>query len=139
MRPVLQLVAAIALFVLGVLAERFLLSPESPDQGGLFADLALARALLEAGTVELAQSDCALPTEPGQSPTMADFLLSYISAASLPPGKASLHAECGGRGVNKCSVSYSVFLGEKADTNILLFSRDGDGKLVTGDVTCLAQ
>jgi hypothetical protein len=139
MRLLPQLAAAIVLFALGVLAGGFFLSPEPPDQGGLFADRALARALLEAGPVELAQSDCALFTVPGQPPTVADFLLSYNSTALLSPGEASLHAECGGRGAGRCSVSYSVFLGEKADTNILLFSMTNDGRLVTKNVTCLAQ
>jgi hypothetical protein len=139
MRSLLQLIAAITLFALGVLVGWGFQSQESAGQGELFADRALARTLLETGAVELSQSDCALSTAPGQVPTVADFLLNYISAALLPPGQASLHAECGGRGVDKCSVSYSVFLGEKADTNILLFSRAGDGKLKTKNITCLAQ
>lgn len=138
MRPV-NVLAALALVAIGAVAGRYLLPPESPMREGLFADRDLARAVIEAGAVELAASDCALSIESGRTPTVADFLLDYSSAAALPPRKARLHSECGGRGVDKCSVSYSVMLGEKADTNILLFSRDGRGRLVAESVTCIAQ
>lgn len=139
MRPVTKLFGAVALLALGVVAGRFLFLPEMPERTGLFADKALARAVIDAGAMDIAQSDCVLSTGPEGSPTVSDFVLDYAAAAELPPGKASFHSECGGRGKDKCSVSYSLLLGEKADTNILMFSRDQDGNLVPEDVTCLSQ
>lgn len=70
---------------------------------------------------------------------MVDFVLSYAAVPELPPGKSTLNAECGGRGDGKFSVSYSVMMGEKADTNILLFDRDDDRNLMSEDETSIAQ
>ncbi len=139
MRPALHMIAALAIFALGVFAGKHFLTPTPTEQSGLFADPALARAVIEAGAVELAKTDCALGTAPEAKPTVADFILNYASAAELPSGQSNLIAECGGRGNGKCSVTYSVLMGEKADTNILLFTRDESGKLIADDVTCIAQ
>lgn len=137
MRTSLQIITVLALFGIGILIGRHFLSPDPLKQSGLFADQALARAVIEAGAIELAESDCALSTPPGGPATVADFILGYILASQL--STSTLNSECGGRGSSNCSVSYSVMMGEKADTNILLFERDSEGKLIMENVTCIAQ
>jgi len=97
------------------------------------------RSLLKVGAAAISESDCALSTEEDGTHTVADFLLDYFEAANLSEEHATLNHECGGRGKGMCSMSYGLHLGDKTDTNILLFSLDDNGRIRGDEFVCISQ